>query len=160
MHRFLNLFSCAWLAGPPLFVSLSQNLVILEGIGGLSYSRVRDEFVFAENLPLDWDYMEYRVPVGGGHWVTARSERQKNTDGSVTKTTTVQGNPFGKLIVSPFTDDVKVLSAQPAGFQTDVPPGHYTWLYMGQNKTQSTTVRLDLDPASSTSVNMVEMMGC
>ena len=38
-------------------------LLILEGIGGLKYSTTEDSFIFAENLPLEWNFMEFHVPV-------------------------------------------------------------------------------------------------
>ena len=37
-------------------------LVILEGIFGLSYSVVDSSFTVADNLPLEWDYMETTSP--------------------------------------------------------------------------------------------------
>ena len=38
-------------------------LLILEGIGGLHYSTTDDSFTFAENLPKEWSFMEFQVPV-------------------------------------------------------------------------------------------------
>merc|ERR1711983_329144 len=38
-------------------------LLLLEGIGGLKYSLHDDSFTFADNLPLEWSFMEFRVPV-------------------------------------------------------------------------------------------------
>jgi len=68
-------------------------LLLLEGTGGLRYSVDDDSFHFADNLPTDWTFMEFRVPVvqragGPTTWVTARAERQCQ-DGRVTKTVAV-----------------------------------------------------------------------
>ena len=38
-------------------------MLILEGIGGLHYSTTDDSFTFAENLPKEWSFMEFQVPV-------------------------------------------------------------------------------------------------
>ena len=37
--------------------------MILEGIGGLHYSTTDDSFTFSENLPKEWSFMEFQVPV-------------------------------------------------------------------------------------------------
>lgn len=37
-------------------------LLILEGIGGLKYSVRDDVFMFAENLPGNWTFMEFQIP--------------------------------------------------------------------------------------------------
>ena len=36
-------------------------LLFLEGIGGLRYSAHDDSFTFADNLPTEWTFMEFRV---------------------------------------------------------------------------------------------------
>ena len=38
-------------------------LLVLEGIGGLRYTVTEDAFTFADALPRNWTYMEFRVPV-------------------------------------------------------------------------------------------------
>ena len=38
-------------------------LLILEGVGGLKYSTTDDTFTFAENLPEEWSFMEFQIPV-------------------------------------------------------------------------------------------------
>ena len=38
-------------------------LLILEGLGGLKYSMTDDKFTFADNLPTEWSFMEFNVPV-------------------------------------------------------------------------------------------------
>ena len=47
---------------------------------GLKYSVEEDYFLFGENLPTEWSFMEFDVPVvrpdGGEQWVRARVERE------------------------------------------------------------------------------------
>ena len=63
-------------------INAGKILLVLEGIGGLSYSVDDDIFSFADNLPSQWQWMEFRVPVidkdGREHWVKARAERQQS----------------------------------------------------------------------------------
>ena len=90
---------------------------MLEGIGGLSNSVDDDIFSFADNLPSQWQWMEFRVPVtdkgGREHWVKARADRQQSR-GIVKKGVSVEvGNLdfyflvfsliSGKSIFLPFT---------------------------------------------------------
>ena len=67
-------------------INAGKILLVLEGIGGLSYSVDDDTFSFADNLPSQWQWMEFRVPVidkaGREHWVKARADRQQSRDGS------------------------------------------------------------------------------
>ena len=58
-------------------------LLILEGIGGLHYSTTDDSFTFAENLPKEWSFMEFQVPVqkpneGKGFFFISVLSRQQN----------------------------------------------------------------------------------
>ena len=90
-------------------INAGKILLILEGIGGLRYSTRDDSFTFADNLPLDWAFMEFRVPVldkvsKSITWVRARAERQQK-EGVVVKTVTVEKNPFGKLFLQPWLED-------------------------------------------------------
>jgi len=126
-------------------------LLILEGIGGLKYSTEADSFTFADNLPTEWGFMEFKVPVqkpGQGHvqWVTARSERREEA-GKVTKTVTVEGNPFGKLVVQPWGEDLQVVSSQPAGDDPNAPGGHLGWNFNAANAT--VVITLDASKPSS-----------
>ena len=92
-------------------INAGKILLILEGIGGLRFSTQDDSFTFADNLPLDWTFMEFRVPVMDSvskrlTWVRARSERrQEEEDGLVVKTVTVENNPFRKLFIQPWIED-------------------------------------------------------
>ena len=97
-------------------INAGKILLVLEGIGGLSYSVDDDMFSFADNLPSQWQWMEFRVPVidkdGREHWVKARAERQQSR-GIVEKRVSVEvGNLdfflvfcliSGKSIFLPFT---------------------------------------------------------
>ena len=77
-------------------INAGKILLVLEGIGGLSYSVDADTFSFADNLPSQWQWMEFRVPVidhaGQEHWVKARADREQSRDGSgiVEKRVTVE----------------------------------------------------------------------
>ena len=115
-------------------------LLILQGIGGLKVSTTDDTLTFADNLPSNWTFMEYRVPVrkdGLVTWVTARAERRQEAGGvgnMVTKTVTVRNNPFGRLIVQPWIEDVNhatdLVSSSPAG--ATYGDGHLGWTFSGQ----------------------------
>ena len=98
-------------------INAGKILLVLEGIGGLSYSVDDDIFSFADNLPSQWQWMEFRVPVtdkgGREHWVKARADRQQSR-GIVKKGVSVEvGNLdfyflvfsliSGKSIFLPFT---------------------------------------------------------
>jgi len=127
---------------------------ILEGLGGLTYSVHDDSFTFADNLPLAWDWMEFRVPViatassNSTTWVTARTERLR-TGAMATKTVTVENNPFTNLYVQPWGDDLTVASSMPNSHRmADSPPGHASWHFdsskpnTNSNK-QTVVLRLD-----------------
>ena len=114
-------------------INAGKILLVLEGIGGLSYSVDDDMFSFADNLPSQWQWMEFRVPVidkdGQEHWVKARADRQQSRDGSgiVEKRVSVkvgnsefyffcifqfQGNPFSSLLLKPWLEDRQLQAAQ------------------------------------------------
>ena len=86
-------------------INAGKILLVLEGIGGLSYSVDDDMFSFADNLPSQWQWMEFRVPVidkdGREHWVKARADRQQSR-GIVEKRVSVEvGNlDFYFLVIS------------------------------------------------------------
>ena len=62
-------------------INAGKILLVLEGIGGLSYSVDDDIFSFTDNLPSQWQWIEFRVPVvdkgGRDHWVKAQADRQQ-----------------------------------------------------------------------------------
>ena len=111
---------------------------IIEGLGGLKYSVVDDSFTFADALPTNWTYMEWRVPVQKPGqdvtWVTARSER-RTEEGRVVKTVTVADNPFGTLILAPWAEDAAVVTSSPAGAVSNSTPGHERWSFHRSNAT-------------------------
>ena len=109
-------------------------LLILEGIGGLKYSVAEDAFTFADSLPANWTFMEFRVPVvrragAGVTWVAARAERSCE-DGKVTKTVTVDSNPFANLRLQPWAEDGRVVASSPEG--GNLTDGHVEWLLHGE----------------------------
>eukprot|EP01045_Picozoa_sp_COSAG04_P005199 COSAG04_NODE_237_length_19103_cov_15.726268_3_plen_308_part_00 len=111
-------------------------LLLIEGTGGLRYSVEEDSFTFADNLPTNWTFMEFRLPVvkaagAAVAWVTARAERKCEAGGRVTKTSTVDGNPFAKLEVRPWAEDAaRVVGASP-GAVVNATPGHVGWALTG-----------------------------
>jgi len=123
-------------------------LLILEGIGGLTVDTHGDSFAFADNLPGNWTFMEFRVPVvkeagAATTWVTARAERACSR-GKVTKTASVDGNPFGTLNVQPWADDATVVKSSPGGAVLNRTVGHADWQL---HNTASATVTLTLGTA-------------
>jgi hypothetical protein len=110
-------------------------LLFLEGIGGLSYSVREDSFTFADNLPLEWTFMEFQVPVqkdGAISWVKARAERTAGR-----KTVTVESSPFGNLLVQPWAEGKEVASSTPSGAVPDAPIGHVGWHFTDGQATVS-----------------------
>merc|ERR1719163_1953394 len=56
--------------------------VMLEGIGGFSYSVVNNTFTHADTLPEDWDFMEFYIPIRGKdmsetNWVRTYASRDE-----------------------------------------------------------------------------------
>merc|ERR1712094_39515 len=108
---------------------------IIEGIGGIRYSVTNDSFTFADNLPIDWSYMEYHIPVmkgSGVAWVKTRAQRVQKGN-KVTKTVTVDSNPFKNLIVEPWAEDAKVTSTSPAKSVSYAAPGHVGWHFQASS---------------------------
>merc|ERR1712048_383679 len=119
-------------------------LLILEGIGGLRYSVREDSFTFADNLPIEWSFMEFRVPVqkdGRTSWVKARAERKAQNGPKVVKTVTVEASPFKNLIVQPWAEDATVTKSSPSGAMPNSPFGHVSWNF----SSDKATVSLELD---------------
>ena len=105
-------------------------LLILEGIGGLHYSTQDDEFTFADNLPVEWTFMEFRVPVvrAAGEkvsWVKARAERRE-IDGREAKVVTVENNPFKNLILRPWLEGNKNTTEASSADEGKIYHGHST----------------------------------
>ena len=114
-------------------------LLVLEGIGGLRYSTHHDSFTFADNLPLEWTFMEFRVPVvgregGGVIWVKARAERSEIGGGKVEKVVTVENNPFQKLILQPWLEESEVILSEKAFEEKEEPcHGHKSYAFENVN---------------------------
>ena len=118
-------------------INAGKILLIIEGIGGMKYSIHEDTFTFADNLPKEWDFMEFHVPVlvsdsGNVTWVKCRSERQQLGE-KILKTVTVESNPFRKLIISPWLDDLELITSSVIGTNPNPPAGHTTWEFEDSN---------------------------
>ena len=112
-------------------------LLILDGLAGLGYSVHDDSFTFADNLPLEWSFMEFHVPVQkpgeDAVWVKARAERHEENDTFI-KSVTVESNPFKRLIIRPWEEDSEVIAESPSdGKDTDPPAGHSGWIFSSEN---------------------------
>lgn len=62
--------------------------IMLEGIGGFSYSVVNNTFTHADTLPEEWSWMEFYIPINGKgfnetKWVHTRAERSEDENGAV-----------------------------------------------------------------------------
>jgi hypothetical protein len=91
--------------------------LLIEGIGGLNYSFADSTFTFADHLPKEWGFMEWRVPVkhynwSEPKWVTARAEKTVE-DGKVIKRSSVSGNPLKNLIIEPWHEGREVSATVP-----------------------------------------------
>ena len=64
----------------------------------MKYSIEEDTFIFADNLPVEWDFMEFNIPVLDKSdeivWVNAIVERRMDELGHMVKTIKVRNNPF------------------------------------------------------------------
>ena len=64
----------------------------------MKYSIEDDTFIFADNLPVEWDFMEFDIPVLDKSdeivWVNAIVERRMDELGQMVKTIKVRNNPF------------------------------------------------------------------
>ena len=64
----------------------------------MKYSIEDDTFIFADNLPVEWDFMEFNIPVLDKSdeivWVNAIVERRMDELGHMVKTIKVRNNPF------------------------------------------------------------------
>ena len=94
--------------------------------------------MFGENLPAEWSFMEFNVPVlsaeGEEEWVQARVDREKGD----TKVVRVRGSPFTSTMIRPWTQGAELLSSQPGqGRGEDSPPvEHAGWVFpRGSNAT-------------------------
>ena len=98
----------------------------------MKYSLDEDTFTFADNLPLEWSFMEFNVPVvtAGGEevWVRCRVER----DEARVKTVTVTSNPFATLAIRPWLEEAELAWAAHDTLHAQEPappPGHMGWVF-------------------------------
>ena len=125
-------------------------LVILEGICGLSYSVVDDSFTVAENLPLEWDYMETYVPIkhnGPTQWTRVMVTRDADSDGVVSKKIKIQNNQRSLLRLEPWLEGMSVLNA-PVGYINGNAPGHIAYEFADRTDTTLELKLTDTDEAS------------
>ena len=78
-------------------------------------------------------------PGGEVTWVKAQAER-KEEEGLVSKTVTVEENPFANLIIQPWMEEGKLESASPPGGVEERPAGHFGWTF----NSSAVTVTLSL----------------
>lgn len=64
---------------------------------------------------------------GKVRWVTARVDRDCE-DGYNTKTVTVNGNPYGSLILRPWSEGAEIVRSSPSGAYFNSTPGHVEWI--------------------------------
>ena len=118
-------------------------LLFLEGFGGIRVSHTDDSFTYADSMPSNWTFMEFRIPVrksGRTTWVKARSERRQSGN-TVTKTATVENNPYTNLHVQPWAETAQV-SANGGGSSSD---DHVNFQFANQ---QRASVQIGLDYSS------------
>ena len=105
-------------------------LLILEGISGISYSVVDDTFEVSDHLPLEWDYMEFIIPInedGVTNWTKVRTSRAQ-VGGNIEKTISVEGDTQSTLKIQPWLDE-KTLFSAPAGYTDQQPEGHIGYTF-------------------------------
>ena len=121
-------------------------LVILEGIFGLEYSIVDNSFTVADNLPLQWDFMESYVPINDGintNWTYVRVEREENSASS-TKTIEVTSDFSQTIHIEPWLEGKAILKA-PDSFSSQASPGHIAYAVSGKS---SISLSIDLTEIS------------
>ena len=98
-----------------------------------------DSFIFAENLPMEWSFMEFDVPVISSgqdvHWVNCRVEREEISSQRTFKSVTVQNNPFTNLVIRPWLENKDLESFSPDGewVEEDPPAGHAGWKFQSDS---------------------------
>ena len=107
----------------------------LQIISGLKYSLEEDAFIFAENLPTEWDFMEFDVPVlsqaGEEVWVNCRVERTILSSQRSFKSVVVRDNPFTNLVIRPWLEEAETESFSPGEewLEESPPEGHLGWIF-------------------------------
>ena len=69
-------------------------------------------------------------------WVKARIERQPEEENKnrLTKIVTIESNPFEKLIIQPWLEGGKLITATPENQDSNAPYGHAGWTFDGENE--------------------------
>ena len=102
---------------------------------GLKYSLEEDSFIFAENLPTEWDFMEFDVPVlnqaGEEVWVNCRVERTVQSSQKTFKSVVVRDSPFTNLVIRPWLEEAELESFSPGEewLEESPPEGHLGWIF-------------------------------
>ena len=121
----------------------TMNLLLLEQIGGISYSLVNDTFTVCDHIPESWNYFEVRVPIQEDdevRWVQVKVDRNES-EVNVQKTVWVRGCSQTNLNIQPWLEDRQLLSSAPVNGVLDVPRGHLAFYF---NKTLDKTVSIEL----------------
>ena len=106
---------------------------------GLKYSLEEDSFIFAENLPTEWDFMEFDVPVlnqaGEEVWVNCRVERTVQSSQKTFKSVVVRDSPFTNLVIRPWLEEAQPESFSPDGewLEESPPEGHMGWIFQADS---------------------------
>ena len=113
---------------------------------GLKYSVAEDYFIFAENLPKEWSFMEFEVPVvksdGEEQWVSCRVERERLASERSLVTVTVENNPFSQLVIRPWLEEAQLESLSPDNWlEESPPPGHLGWVFQADSAQVAVTLR-------------------
>lgn len=93
-------------------------LNILEGIGGLRYDVVTNNFTHSESLPSEWSFMEFYIPVqtaadpGNTDWVHTRVSKEENEEGIVTKKILIEQDIFDEVNIHVWNQELEVLSSK------------------------------------------------
>ena len=69
-------------------------------------------------------------------WVKARIERQPEEENKnrLTKIVTIESNPFEKLIIQPWLEGGKLITATPENQDSSDPYGHAGWTFDCENE--------------------------
>ncbi|MEJ6621491.1 MAG: hypothetical protein QNL93_06065 [Opitutae bacterium] len=83
-------------------------LLFLEGLAGLSYSIPENIFHIKDSMPMDWDWMEFDIPIGDqSGWTQVRYERKKSFLGGKQKSITVSNCPL-RVKFEPWLDQSEI----------------------------------------------------
>jgi len=149
-------------------------LNIIEGIGGFEYS-VKNGGIFAQksSLPLEWDHMEWRMPIRinpdstNVYWVHLREDRYCTLNPSIwTKEIVVESNPLSILNLEPWTDGANVIEASAMSVTADGTPyvvsgtnttsGRISFEFNGEAAMGKVTISMRLQANTLTNVSTMK----